>query len=67
MGVVENIRAYCEENDMTISEFQRKCGLSPSIVFKWKSGAVKPTIRLLEKVAAHTGIPVSKWLEDRVA
>lgn len=61
--VYKNILKYCEEHGFTIARFEKLCGIGNGVVAAWKEES-EPSIPSLKKIAAYTGIPVTKWLEE---
>lgn len=61
--VYENIIKYCEEHGITIARFEKLCGIGNGVVAAWKEEN-EPSLPSLKKIAAYTGIPVTKWLEE---
>ena len=64
MPILDNILRYCEENKITIKEFERKCSISNSLVAKWRSGIAQPSLTTLQKIVLATGIELDEWLRD---
>lgn len=64
MALVDNIMIYCEENGITVKEFERKCKLSNSLVSKWRSGVAKPSLATLYKIVSATGVDLNAWLVE---
>lgn len=63
MVFAENIRNYCSNNGISNMEFEKRCGLSNGIVYKWEKGIAKnPNITTLQKIETATRIPMSRWL-----
>lgn len=60
--IYQNVINYCKENSMTLSAFEKKCGIGNGVVGRWKNDDSKPTIATLEKIQLATGIPISEWL-----
>ena len=58
----KKIEEYCVKNNLTISAFEKKCGLSNGSVSKWKGNAC-PSVPTLQKIESATKIPIKKWLE----
>lgn len=62
-GVYGKVIKYCYENDMTISEFEKKCNISNGLVGKWKDKGYEPSISTLIKIESATKIPKEEWLK----
>lgn len=58
----DKIVDYCSKNKLTVSDFEKKCGLSNGAVGKWRNGGY-PSIPTLQKIEIATKIPIKKWLE----
>lgn len=52
---------YCTKNGLSISAFEKKCGLANGTVANWKDGSF-PSIPSLQKIEKATKIPIKKWL-----
>lgn len=61
--VYNNVICYCKEKSISISAFEKKCGLPNGLVGKWKEKGYEPSISTLQKISAATKIPIKKWLE----
>lgn len=60
--VYNNVIEYCSKNNMSISAFEEKCGLSNGLVGKWKEKGYEPSVSTLQKIESATKIPIKKWL-----
>lgn len=63
--IVQNINSYCANEKITVKEFERRCGLSNSLVHKWETGQANPTLKSLGKIVRVTGIALAEWLADK--
>ena len=54
---------YCDKNNLSISGFEKKCGLTNGTVSGWKNGG-SPSLTTLKKIAEATKIPISKWAKE---
>lgn len=61
--IYQNIASYCKRNNISISDFEKKCGIGNGVVGGWKNGKSTPNLKSLSKIANATGIPISEWLE----
>lgn len=61
--VFNRIVNYCSRNNLSISAFEKKCGLSNGLVMKWKDKNYEPSISTLQKIVSATGICVEEWLK----
>ena len=62
--VYEKVVAYCNENGITVSEFERRCGLGNGVVSKWRDSGYWPSIPTLQKMEAATGVPMHEWMKE---
>jgi transcriptional regulator with XRE-family HTH domain len=62
MVIVDNIEKYCEKNSSNVMQFEKKCGLGKGVIYRWKKGEQKPSLRTLDKISSATGISIEKWL-----
>lgn len=62
----EKVVSYCEEKQISIMEFERKCNIGNGTVGRWKKDNSKPTIQTLSKIAIATGIPLERWVASSV-
>lgn len=60
----KKIVSYCEKEGISISSFEKKCGIGNGTVGRWKDDVSKPALTTLEKIADMTGIPVSEWIKQ---
>ena len=60
--VYEQILKYCEEENISLSEFEKRCKIGNGTVGKWKDGKTSPTIKTLNKISIHTDITIGYWL-----
>ena len=62
--IYKKIIRYCEENNISISAFEKKCNIGNGTIGKWEKGG-KPSLDTLEKISKVTGITVaelvSRW------
>lgn len=58
----QNVVAYCEENNLSIRAFEKKCGLGNGVVGRWKDNNSLPALATVQKIAEATKIPVEKWV-----
>jgi transcriptional regulator with XRE-family HTH domain len=61
--VYDNVVQYCKENKLSISGFEKLCGLANGTVRLWKNGGY-PRLSTLQKMIEATNIPLQKWLEQ---
>ena len=61
--VYNKIMKYCNENRLSVSAFEKKCGLANGTVRKWKDGG-NPSLETLQKIVSATGIPIEEWAKE---
>ena len=61
--IYKKIIEYCNKNDLSISAFEKKCGIANGIVGKWKDGG-NPSLETLQKIVSATGIPIEEWTKE---
>lgn len=57
--IYKKIIRYCEENNISISAFEKKCKIGNGTIGKWEKGG-KPSLDTLEKISKVTGITVAE-------
>ena len=58
----ETIQEYCNEEGITIAEFEKLCKIGNGTIGKWKDDKTQPTIKTLSKISKWTGISIGYWL-----
>jgi len=58
---IDNIERFCEEKDVSVSQFALDIGCSPSAATGWRRGAV-PKRATLKKMAQYFGVKVEDLL-----
>lgn len=61
--IYNKIMDYCNQNRLSVSAFEKKCGLANGTVGKWKDGG-NPSLETLQKIVAATDIPIEKWMKE---
>ena len=61
--IYNKIIKYCNENSLSVSAFEKKCGLANGTVGKWKDGG-NPLLETLHKIVLATGIPIDEWMKE---
>lgn len=58
----QRVTKYCEDNNLSISAFEKKCGIGNGVIRKWNEGS-KPSLDTLQKIEKVTGISVSELIK----
>ena len=53
---------YCNQNRLSVSAFEKKCGIANGTVGKWKDGG-NPSLETLQKIVVATDIPIEEWMK----
>lgn len=61
--IFQKVKDYCRENNLSISSFEKLCGIGNGTVARWENDESKPALSTLEKIEKTTGIPVSMWIK----
>ncbi len=57
------VKKYCEDNNLSVSAFEKQCNLSNGTVSKWKDvPADKVQLKTLKRIATGTGTPLEDWI-----
>ncbi|MBO7341000.1 MAG: helix-turn-helix transcriptional regulator [Lachnospiraceae bacterium] len=59
------IMEYCQKNDISISTFEKMCGIGNGTVARWNPELEKPSmpsLDSLQKITRCTGIPMAELL-----
>ena len=64
MSILRNIDRYCQEQNITIKEFERRCCISNSLVNKWRTGVAKPSLSTMAKIVKATGVELGEWFKE---
>lgn len=59
----QKVAKYCKDNNISICEFEKMCGLGNGAVSKWKDEKSNPSVATLMKIAAATKISVGTWMK----
>ena len=62
--IYKKIMNYCNQNSLSVSAFEKKCGLANGTVGKWRDGG-NPSLETLQKIVSATGVPISEWIKER--
>lgn len=57
------INKWCFENNVSISELEKKCNFGNATIRSWKESS--PRLSNLEKVSKVTGIPISVLIGEQ--
>lgn len=62
--ITDKIESYCEMSGISISRFEKLCGLGNGSVGKWKKKGYMPSLATIFKIERATGIPAYMWIEE---
>lgn len=65
MTILENINKYCEGENISVKDFEKKCNLANGLVGKWKSGIAMPSLPTLQKIVDATGTELNDWIGEK--
>lgn len=60
--IYENIVNFCRDEHLSISAFEKMCGLGNGTVSKWKNEKSIPSIKILTKIEEKTAVPIETWI-----
>ena len=61
--IYNKIMDYCNKNSLSVSAFEKKCGIANGTVGKWKDGG-NPSLETLQKIVSATGISIEEWMKE---
>ena len=61
--IYNRIINYCNQNSLSVSAFEKKCGLANGTVGKWRDGG-NPSLETLQKIVSATGISIEEWMKE---
>ena len=61
--IYKKIMNYCNQNSLSVSAFEKKCGIANGTVGKWKDGG-NPSLETLQKIVSATCIPIEEWMKE---
>ena len=61
--IYNKIMDYCNQNSLSVSAFEKKCGRANGTVGKWRDGG-NPSLETLQKIVSATGIPIEEWMKE---
>lgn len=62
--ITDKIYEYCNNAGLTISKFEKLCGIGNGSVGKWRLHGSNPSMNSLSKIEKTTGIPMYMWLGE---
>lgn len=63
--IYKNVVDYCSKNNLSISAFEKMCGLTNGTVYGWQKRGSNPSLETLKKISAATKIPIEKWIKEQ--
>lgn len=54
--------SYCRENNISVTDFEKKCNLGNGTIGKWKDGKNNPKVATLIKISDETKIPLMELI-----
>lgn len=61
--IYQKILKYCKDNNLSISTFEKKCGIGNGTISAWENGS-EPSLRTLKKIEKTTGITLSELVKN---
>ena len=61
--IYNKIMNYCNQNRLSVSAFEKKCGIANGTVGKWKDGG-NPSLGTWQKIVSSTGVPIAEWMKE---
>ena len=58
----KKVAKYCEENNLSISAFEKLCNIGNGTIGRWEKEKSKPSLQTLEKIATTTKTSISEWI-----
>ena len=62
--IYQKVIKYCEENNISIAAFEKKCEIGNGTIGRWKNGS-EPSLDSLRKIVSVTGIPIEEWTKEK--
>ena len=62
--ITDKIDTYCKNAGISVSRFEKICGIGNGIVGKWRNRGSSPSISTLVKIEKATGVPIFMWIEE---
>ena len=60
--MLEKIRKFCDEQELTIEQFEKAIGVSPGYVYKLSKGH-KPGMKILRKIVVLLDTTIEEFCE----
>lgn len=60
----EKVVEYCNKNNISVHEFEKRCGLGNGTVSKWRDVGGFPSVPTLMKIEEATGVPMLDWIKN---
>jgi len=64
--ISDKVTNYCQAAGITISRFEKLCGIGNGSVGKWRKYKSSPSLATIYKIEKATGIPAYMWIEEDV-
>ena len=61
--IYSKIMYCCNQTSVSVSAFEKKCGLTNGTVGKCRDGG-NPSLETLQKIVSATGVPISEWIKE---
>lgn len=58
--VLERIDEYCTKHKLSVSAFEKMCGLTNGTIGNWKKRKNNPSLSAIKKISDATKIPINK-------
>ena len=60
MNIVDNIKAVCADRGITVTELERRIGISDNGIYKWKTNS--PSIDKVRRVSEVLNVPIERLI-----
>ena len=61
--IYENVVEFCRNKRLSISAFEKMCGLGNGTVSKWKNDKNMPSVKILTRIEDSTCVPIELWIK----
>ena len=61
--IYENVVDFCRSRRISISKFEKMCGLGNGTVSKWKDDKNMPSMKILVRIEKGTKVPIESWIK----